>query len=269
MSVLRLYPIPQQTCALEGLYLNLNLHRQAARGEVLIYANYIVSLDGRISVRGADGEQQVPKAIANGRDWRLYQELAAQSDVLLTSARYFRQLAQGTAQDLLPVGQAPDYADLAEWREQQGMAPQPAVAVLSRSLDIPDAALDAVEDRDCYVFTTEQADAAAVSRLKERGVEVIAAGRADVEGALLKGELARLGLRSAYMVAGPQVHGTLLAAGAVDRLFLTQHYSLLGGTAFHTILEGELPTPSRLKLLSLYLDGEREHPQGFCQFAVV
>lgn len=269
MSVLRLYPTPQEKRPLEGLYLDLNLHRQAREGEVLIYANYIASLDGRISVSGADGEQQVPESIANERDWRLYQELAAQSDVLLTSARYFRQLARGTAQDLLPVGQAPAYTDLAEWRQRQGMAPQPAVAVLSRSLDIPDAALDAVQGRDCYLFTTEQADAVAVARLKERGIEVIAAGRTDVEGALLRRELVRLGLRSAYMVAGPQVHGTLLAAGALDRLFLTQHYSLLGGTAFHTILEGELPAPSRLKLLSLYLDGEPEHPQGFCQFAVV
>lgn len=268
MSLLRLYPAPQEACPHEGLYLNLNLHRQAAEGEVLIYANYIASLDGRISVAGADGEQQVPEAIANGRDWRLYQELAAQSDVLLTSARYFRQLARDRAQDLLPVGREPAYADLADWRSRQGMAPQPAVAILSRSLDIPSEALDAVRDRGVYLFTTEMADAAAVARLEAMGVEVIVAGREDVEGALLRRELVRLGFRSAYMIAGPQVHGTLLAAGVLDRLFLTQHYSLLGGTAFHTIVEGSLSAPQRMRLLSLYLDGEREHPQGFFQFAV-
>ena len=104
MTVLRLYPAPQQKIPLKGLYLSLSLHRQAESGEVFIYANFIASLDGRISLLDAHGEQGVPASLANKRDWRLYQELAAQSDIMLTSARYFRQLARGNAQDLLPVG---------------------------------------------------------------------------------------------------------------------------------------------------------------------
>lgn len=106
MSVLRLYPAPPEPTQLEGLYLKLNLHLQVEVGEILIYSNYIASMDGRISLRDTStGRFIVPEAIANKRDWRLYQELAAQSDVMITSARYFRQLAKGEAQDLLPVGQ--------------------------------------------------------------------------------------------------------------------------------------------------------------------
>ena len=266
ISLLRLYPAPQVTSPLEGLYLDLNLHRQAADGEMLIYANYIASLDGRISVAGEDGEQQVPSSIANGRDWRLYQELAAQSDIMLTSARYFRQLARGRAQDLLPVGRDPAYADLAEWRAQQGLAPQPAVAILSRSLDIPDAALDAVQDRDIYVLTAKTADTGAIERLRARGIEVIVAGYRSVEGAQLRDALIRLGFRSAYMIAGPEVHATLLAAGVLNRLFLTQYHALLGGAVFHTPVEGGISSPRRLSLRSLYLDGDPMHPQGFYQF---
>ena len=89
--ILRLYPKPHVMVPLEGVYLQLNLHKQGTAKKPLIYSNYIASLDGRISVRDAEtGEFRVPETIANKRDWRLYQELAAQCDVIITSARYFR-----------------------------------------------------------------------------------------------------------------------------------------------------------------------------------
>jgi len=253
-----------------GLYLGLNLHRQAADGDVLIYSNYIVSVDGRISLRDADsGQFTVPGAIANKRDWRLYQELAAQSDVMITSARYFRQLATGQAQDLLPVGQGKDYADLLDWRLSEDMDSQPAVAIVSNSLDIPVAALDMVHGRDIYVFTTEQADTTWEMALKHHGAHVIHAGSTEgVNGGALRRQLAGLGFSSAYMIAGPQVHGTLIRAGALDRMFLTTHHTLLGGSAFHTILQSELAAPAQLELQSLYLDTEPESQQMFAQYSL-
>ena len=48
-SVMRLHPEPQNILALKGLYLELGLHRAAVENDILIYANYIASLDGRIS----------------------------------------------------------------------------------------------------------------------------------------------------------------------------------------------------------------------------
>ncbi|MDQ6959507.1 MAG: dihydrofolate reductase family protein [Mariprofundaceae bacterium] len=268
MSVLRLYPTPQEQTLLEGLYLGLDLHRQAADGDVLIYSNYIASMDGRISLRDANSNQFiVPKTITNKRDWRLYQELAAQADVIITSARYFRQLAKGQAQDLLPVGKA--YADLLDWRHSQGLDSQPAIAIVSNSLDIPAAALDMVHGRDIYVFTTKQADPAWEMALKRHGAHVIHAGSSEgVDGGALRQRLAGLGFSSAYMIAGPQVHGTLIKAGALDRLFLTMHHTLLGGGAFHTILQGEIAVPSRLKLKSLYLDAEPDNQQMFAQYSL-
>jgi len=269
VSVLRLYPAPREETPLAGLYLGLNLHQAAADGDVCIYSNYIASLDGRISVRNPEtGEQEVPGSIANKRDWRLYQELAAQSDVTITSARYFRQLAGGRAQDLLPPGREPEYRDLYQWRRSQGLDARPAVAIVSNSLDIPAAALDVVHDRDIYVFTTQRADPAWEKALKRRGAHVIHAGeKACVEGGALRRQLAGLGFGSAGMIAGPQVHGTLVRAGALDRLFLTTHYSLLGGGEFRTILQGELAAPASLELKSLYLDTETSS-QMFAQFSL-
>jgi len=270
MSVLRFYPLPAEQIPLEGLYLSLNLHRQAADDEVLIYSNYITSVDGRISLRDVDSGQFIaPKEISNKRDWRLYQELAAQAGVMITSARYFRQLAQGQAQDLLPVGQTQEYADLLDWRHAQGLDSQPAIAIVSNSLDIPVAALDMVHGRDIYVFTTEQADPTREIALKRHGAHVIHAGGSEgVNGGVLRRRLASLGFSSAYMIAGPQVHGTLIRAGALDRLFLTTHHTLLGGDAFHTILQGELAAPARLELKSLYLDTKPDYQQMFAQYAL-
>ncbi len=270
MSILRLYPAPHEEKPLKELYLGLNLHRQALDDDVLIYSNYITSVDGRISLRDVDsGQFSVPEAIANKRDWRLYQELAAQADVMITSARYFRQLAVGQAQDLLPVAQSRDFADLLDWRRTQGLNVQPAVAIISNSLDIPVESLDMMPGRDIYVFTTEQADFTWEMALKHHGAHVIHAGGAEgVDGGVLKRQLAGLGFSSAYMIAGPQVHGMLVKAGVLDRLFFTMHHSLLGGNEFHTILQGELDVPARLKLESLYLDADQDCQQIFAQYSL-
>lgn len=108
---------------LEGLYLRLNLHQSAGEGHLLIYSNYVASLDGRISRYNIETDNfEVPESLANERDWQLYQELAAQSDILITSGRYFRQLSLGNAQDMLPVGSSFD--GLKQWRTQQGLKEQ-------------------------------------------------------------------------------------------------------------------------------------------------
>ncbi|MDX8407980.1 MAG: dihydrofolate reductase family protein [Mariprofundaceae bacterium] len=270
MSVLCMLPEPQQQFTLKGLYLPLRLHRQAGKGELLIYANYIASLDGRIAVQNAEsGEYEVPAAIANPRDWRLYQELAAQSDIMLTSARYFRQLARGCAQDLLPVGSSPDFSDLRDWRATEGLKAQPDVAVLSRSLDIPQAALAKIAERRVLVFTDEQAPDKRVQALEQAGASVIMAGKESVNGMRLKAALAGRGYRSAYMIAGPGVFRTLLMAGVVDRLFLTTRHILLGGKHVQTLLDGDLCRAERLRLLSLYHDVQDAPGQSFAQYGLV
>jgi len=272
-DVIQLYPpldSPLQAQqALNGLYLGLNLHRQADVGNVLIYANYIASLDGRIAVHDANrNEFVVPPSIANPRDWRLYQELAAQADVMLTSARYFRQLAKGDAQDLLPVGREAAYADLGRWRLEQGMEPQPDVVVFSNSLDIPAAALENVQDRRVLIGTSERAEDAQVSRLEALGCRVVLVGAERVEGILLKRYLAEHGYRSAYMIAGPAVHRTLLADGVLDDLFLTTHLSVLGGSQMHTMLSGHLDQPAQMTLQRLYLDQHRASGQLFAHYTI-
>lgn len=253
MSVLRVYPPPQQKLPLRGLYLDLRLHQRAAKGQLFIYANFIVSLDGRISLPGVGGEQVVPAALANKRDWRLYQELAAQADIMLTSARYFRQLVKGCAQDLLPIGKQPEYADLAAWRRAEGLQAQPDVAILSRSLDIPRSALDGLRDRRVLVLTGNDAAQGRIAELSASGVRVLRSQEKEIDGAALRRLLVAEGYRSAYMIAGPEVHRSLHGGGP-DMLFLSQRHCLLGGDDFRSILQGRLDRPVELQLESLYLD---------------
>ena len=266
-DILQLHPDSQQPCSLHGLYLPLKLHQVAAQSDMLIYANYIASVDGRISLHDAESDEfMVPDSIANKRDWRLYQELAAQADIMITSARYFRQLDKGKAQDLLPVGSAPEYADLAEWRKQQGLNTQPDIVIISNSLNIPSQTLTQLEDRRVIICSSEQADIKKIKALESSGITVFITGRKQVEGKLLKHQLIQAGYHSAYMIAGPEVHRTLLHAQVLDRLFLTTRLNLLAGNDFHTILNGNMDKPTELELLSLYLDQDKTCQQLFAQY---
>ncbi len=251
----QLFPATGQTLPLQGLYLALGLHRKASDGEVHIYVNYIQSLDGRISLPDVNsGEFSVPASIANKRDWRLYQELAGQCDIMITSARYFRQLAKGCAQDLLPVGVEPDYHDIRLFREQEGLKPQPDVMILSDSLDIPLDSLSCMKDRSIIVLTGKGSDAAKVAQLEQVGVQVIQL-EGGITGKAIRRTLQQHGYRSAYMIAGPKVHHTLAADGSLDELFLTMHLSLLGGSSFDSLIDQKLQ-PLQMGLKSMCYDAE-------------
>jgi riboflavin biosynthesis pyrimidine reductase len=256
-SILRLYPLPAGEYPLERLYLAQEMAPAAGSDKPFVYSNFIASLDGRIAVaREGRATHQVPAAIANPRDWRLYQELAGRADILITSGRYFRQSEIDEAQDRLPLSSQPDYRDIHEWRSGRGLAAQPDIAILSRSLEIPLRSLEGYRNRRIIVCTGRHADAGRMARLAENGVEVVVAGAdRSVDGAALITKLATIGYANIYAVAGPGVLHTLLEAGALNRLYLTLTHQLLGGVQFDTLTRGgRLDPVLDLRLVSLYLD---------------
>ena len=250
-------PAPCEDLPLAGLYLQHHLHRRGSSGQPFVYSNFITSLDGRIALAGEHRHShEVPGSITNPRDWRLYQELAGQADILITSGRYFRQSVIGEAQDRLPVSDQPEYADIHRWREQQGLAAQPDIAILSASLDIPEDSLAPYHKRKIYVFTGELADPARIRRLEHSGVAVMRAGSGhQVEGRRLIDQLATEGYQSIYAIAGPWVFHTLLEARVLDRLYLTLACQLLGGNEYDTLLEGPQLIPAMsMQPVALYHD---------------
>lgn len=258
-----LHPTPGEPCNLEGTYLTAPLAPEEHQG-LFVYANFVTSLDGRIAEHGADGVDAVPDDIANPRDWRLFQELAARADVLISSGRYFRDLEAGRAQDVLPVGTTGAFADLRAWRREQGLREQPDVAIISATLDFTVPALLRRQGRRILVLTGSDAD---VERRRAREAEgadvVVVSSGAGVRGADATRALAERGYRHAYSVTGPWVLQTLVADGCLDTLFLTTVPRLIGGRGYTSIFEGERLSPAAdWRLRWLYHDPHAPGPGG-------
>jgi riboflavin biosynthesis pyrimidine reductase len=270
-TISRLYPSPGEEAGLQGLYLDHLLHTRGGDGRPYVYSNFITTLDGRIAI-ATEGRtsHEVPEHTVNARDWRLYQELAAQADLLVTSGRFLRQSLVGEAQDYLPVGTGEEFDDLHAWRRHHGLSPQPDVAVLSSSLALPIAAFEPYRDRRLLVFTGADAPQDKVDALTRNGIEVIRAGPGRlVEGHAMIAELGRRKYRSIYAIAGPEVFSTLVEAGALDRLYLTITHQLLSGEEIDTMTRGpSLAPPYGMHLVSLYQDTHAPAGAGqwFCIF---
>jgi riboflavin biosynthesis pyrimidine reductase len=255
-TIIRLYPTPSAQILYEGAYLNEDLRQNAARtGRPFLYANFISSLDGRIALPPpGDTVLAVPKSIANERDWRLYQELAAQADLLLSSGRYLRDWAEGRAQEILQVDD-PRFSDLRDWRRDHGLPTQADIAIVSASLDFPIPPLLTSGGRRFIVATTADPDPMRVEEIERLGGRVIIAGSASVDGALLVKALAALGYRTIYSAAGPRILHLLVTSGALDFLYVTAANRLLGGMKFAALLDGPLlDPPVGARIRHIYLD---------------
>lgn len=264
-DVLRLFPEPAVRGPLRGLYLDEALRPSGTRTRPFVYASFVASLDGRISQPDPETRtRKPPAAITNPRDWRLFQELAASADVLVTSGRYIRDLAAGGAQAGLPVSREPEFADLLAWRKDRGLAHQPAVVIVSGSLDLPIPAALLDSGRAVYVATGRAAEPERIDALTRRGVRILKAGRgARVQGRALIKALAHEGFGNIDMVAGSGILNTLIADHAFDRLYLTQANRILGGVLFDTLIRGgPLDPPADFELRSLYYDGPTDGAAG-------
>ncbi len=255
-GITQLYPLPTHERPLEGTYLahELRQYRQIS-GKTFVYANFVTSLDGRIAIPDPDGSGMVvPDNVANPRDWRLFQELAAQADLIISTGRYLRDWADGKAQEILRVDD-PEFADLKEWRLAQGLSPRPDIAIISGSLNFPVPDVLSAGGRKIFVFTTANADPQRVAEIESQAVPVFVAGETTVLGSQLVGRLSELGYQIVYSAAGPKVHHLLLEDGVLNRLYLTHANRLLGGQRFSSIVEGNLFSPAvDMTLNTIYYD---------------
>ncbi|MFC2053511.1 RibD family protein [Chloroflexota bacterium] len=256
-SIIRLFPLPNVELPLKGLYLSHNLRdKKRDSGESFVYSNYVTSLDGRIAVpHPTKAGMVVPDQITNPRDWRLFQELAVQADILITSGRYLRDYAEGRAQEILRVYDDPQFTDLKDWRTERALSPQPDLAVISGSMDFPVPPGLIQGDRKIVVITTSRAAPGRIEKLESQTGKVIIAGEGSVNGFRLVQSLLEMGYRIIYNTTGPKVMHLLLAAGVLDRLYLSFVNRLLGGSPFSSIVEGGLlEPPADFILNTIHLD---------------
>lgn len=269
-TLLRLYPPPSADIALEGLYLGLDLHRLGTPQSPFVYANFLTSLDGRIALEDAQGQTYLPKSLTTPADFRLFLELHAQADCLITHGGYLRALADKRLGNILQVGAHESGQDLPTWRAAHGLQPQPAVIIASASLDFPMPDSLRAHGQTCLIATGAKADPARITYWQDQGYPVLIAGQgAQVEGGSLTRLLGERGYRTIYLIAGPSMLDTMLRDGKLSRLFHTTTHQLMGGTAFRTLLPGaELGSAGHLKLQSLYYDPDLPAGAGqwFAQF---
>ena len=255
-EVLRLFPPPACTQPLRGLYLDEILPPPASPAPATVYANFVSSLDGRIAVTNESGLSHVPDGLTNPRDWRLFRELQAHADCLLTHGGYLRALASGRLGNVMQAGLGDDGGDIAQWRATQGMPEQPAVAILSTSLDLAVPESLAAHGQPVHVLTTAEACPQRVEALRDAGFEVAVTG----PGAWVRSRdavewLAGRGYRRLYLQTGPRVLASALRERVLSRLYLTISHRLAGGERFDTMVRGMLPGDAgSLRLRTLYLD---------------
>ena len=285
-NVLRIFPGPPEPVPLHGLYLREPLRPTARGTRPFVYTNFITSLDGRISLPDPQtAKRHAPRAIANARDWRLFQELAACADSVVMGARYVRDLPRGVTAASFPVSVKPEHGDLLQWRLANGLAPQPAIVIVTASLELPSLVPLIESGRSVYVATGNAADPRKVARIEADGVRVLRVGAgARAEGGRLSEALAQERHRTIAMLGGGEVLHALLVDDVLDRLYLTLACRMLGGLSFDTLLTGTVLEPAaRFRLAGLHYDPadaeasdveqlfamlDRPHPGGMLRASV-
>ena len=235
MELRRLYPRPGTTDP-EDLISRLDLGSRAPADRPYLVLNMVASLDGKAALEGRT------RNLGGEADRRIFHNLRTQVDAVLVGA--------GTARTER-YGRAVKSEELRSKREEEGLEPDPLMVIVSGRLNLP-AHLPVLQDEASRVL---------IATAAEHRLEGV---RADVEylrtGDDLRLLLAHLresrGVRSVLCEGGPTLNSHLLAAGAVDELFLCLSPKLVGGAEALTIVAGRpLLEPAAAELVWL-LEGE-------------
>jgi len=258
-TVVELFPDSGVERELHGLHLSHDVRSRIGSNLSFVFSGFISSIDGRIGVEDTVG---APRALRNDRDWRLFQELMVQADVVLVSGRYVRDVGRGAALNIIPDLADGDAGDLISYRVERGLPARPAVAVVTRSGGFDAAVAAGLSDRVLITYGAET-DAETLRSWTDAGLDPVHVGMdGGVDVDRLMTALTERGHRIVFSAAGPKVLAMLVPA--LDALYLTLGAQLLGGQNFTTLLEGDELVPSRgFTIESAYLD--RYGPGGTAQ----
>ena len=204
-------------------------------------ANMVMTVDG--AARSPSG---VSADISSDADRRIFGRLRGLADVVLAGAGTVR------AEGYRPARAKPDFA---ERRAAAGQTPVPAIAVVSRSLDLDltsplftDAAPRTI------VITCASHDGGRIDAVAAVA-DVVVAGEDDVDLHRAIGALHERGLHRVHCEGGPTLLADLAAQGLLDELLVTLSPMLAGGayadgSSVPRILDGSAlpvsPRPLRL-----------------------
>jgi len=262
-NLLHLYPQSGEKSAIKGLYLAHQIHKLGTTEAPFVYANFLSSLDGRIALEDvSQSTTYIPKHLTTASDFRLFMELHAQADCLITHGGYMRALGEGRLGNILQIRDK----DLAKWRQNNDLKAQPDVIIASASLNFPMHNSLHEYAQTVYIATGKNADPDRIRYWQDLGYPILITGEDRmVHGAPLIHELRRLAYKSIYLIACPQMLDTIVREKQLSRLYLTTTHQLIGGKDFRTLLTGSmLGSEGNLILKSMYYDPYS--PPGSGQF---
>jgi riboflavin-specific deaminase-like protein len=209
-----------------------------------VAVSMVASVDGAVTLEGRSG------GLGGEGDRVVFRALRDVADVVLVGAGTVRVEGYGPPRHRRPAAVAR--------RRARGQQDRPAIAVVSRSLDLrgADRLLEGAQEAAVVVLTSADADQDRARDLRERGIEVVAAGDHDVDLDRAVDLLHDRGWMRVLCEGGPRLNGQLLAAGRVDEIFVTVAPVVVGGAAGR-IVTGDLPVPLPLDLVAVrHHDGE-------------
>ena len=272
-QLLRLFPQSSITFELEKLYLQHHGWYSPNLGKPTVVANFLTSLDGRIAVSpDRSSDPQLPKSLTSKEDFRLFLELYAQADCLITHGGYLRALSENRLGNILQLPNDAIYDDLHAWRKEQGLAKHPDIVIASASLNFPIHPSLHDSGQKIYIATGQNSDATLLKEWQTQGYEILQTGNSSyVEGAKLIEALAKRYYQHIYLIAGPKMLHTMIQDCQLNKLYLSSSHQLLGGDIFRTLLDGDVLAGCTLKLNSLFYDelSENECGQFFSSYECI
>jgi riboflavin biosynthesis pyrimidine reductase len=231
MELRRLHPDPATVDSAE-LFRDLGLAARAHADRPWLITNFATTADGRATVDGRSGP------IGDDGDMEVFRRLRTQVDALLIGTRTLR---------IERYGRAVRRPELRAAREAIGLAPEPLLALVSRSGELPlEAPLFDEPDARVVAFVPSGTAAPACTAqltLVELDPAELTLTRA------LRALRADHGVRSVLCEGGPTLMGALLHEQLVDEAFLTLAPQLAGGGAGPTMSEGPpLAQPAEAEL---------------------
>lgn len=192
-------------------------------GQFWLRVNFVSSIDG--AATGAGG---VTEALGTPADKRVFHLLRELAEVVLVGAGTVRAENYGGAQTDPRLRRELYARGLGGHPE--GVPPPIAIVTAAAALD-PAHRVITTAPTPPLILTTAAAPAERTRALADAGAEVIVAGDRVIESSQVIAALAARGLRRVLCEGGPQLFGSLAAAGAVDELCLTLAPMLCGGSA--------------------------------------
>ena len=186
--------------------------------------NMIATLDGRAAAGGST------RALGGPADLEMLLELRVIADAVMVGSGTLR--AEG-------YGRLMRRPERRAARTAAGLAADPPAVLISRELDLPwDAALFDAAEQPVLIYTR-----AGRPRLPRTSADVEVVVLDALEPRAVLADLRRRGVAVLLCEGGPTLNAWLLAAGAVDELFLTLTPVLSGDPREPTILGGPALDP--------------------------